>query len=303
MECKIVGKYNGFTFILFPGAGSHYHSWDHSYINAKTLHSKEHPTKTNFISTLKSISQVFMYTPYEYVASFGFEKYKNTKVKYPPNKELLIKAHCKRVYQHLKKNNIKAPYILIGHSIGGFFAMTFAKLFSKEVNRVFLIDPTKHTKDLKDFSANEFYRLTYHNDMFADKNDKFTNQILEGMIKFLDTFPKDNKYNVFKDYIVHKIEDFFFLKLVYYWDVKSWNQVPDKLANHIKIVSMFDIPSKKHQVFKDIIDVRLMTKNYDTILKNNNKNYKSYFFIDRSHFLHWSDVDKVLNIIKNNLHF
>ncbi|MBF0360208.1 MAG: alpha/beta hydrolase [Oligoflexia bacterium] len=302
MDYKLKGKYNGFSFILFPGAGSPYNHWDQSHLSSKTLHHLNKPKTTKFISTLSSISQVFMYNPYEYIEIFGYKKFASGKLKYPSNKQLLINTHCRRLYKFIKTKNVnlKPPYILIAHSIGGFYALAFAKLFPKEVKKIFLIDPTKHTDELRNLTKKDFQMLSYNHDMFADKSDSYTNDIITGMSEFLVKFKKSENHN-FKEFIDHKVHNFFFSKLLYTWDILSWDHIPRKIASHIQLISMFNLPSKDDISHQDIIDMNMLTKKYDRILKEKNKNYRSYFFKDRSHFLHWSDPEKVIKIITNNL--
>jgi pimeloyl-ACP methyl ester carboxylesterase len=49
-----------------------------------------------------------------------------------------IATELKRV---LENENIKEPYILVGHSVGGLIARYFAKKYPKDVIEIFLIDP------------------------------------------------------------------------------------------------------------------------------------------------------------------
>ena len=46
------------------------------------------------------------------------------------------------LYALLRKKNLKAPYILVGHSLGGAFAQVFAAKYNKEVGGVILADAT-----------------------------------------------------------------------------------------------------------------------------------------------------------------
>lgn len=51
------------------------------------------------------------------------------------------KIVAQEIYQSLKENNIKPPYIIVGHSLGGVYAEFFAKIYPSETTGLLIIDP------------------------------------------------------------------------------------------------------------------------------------------------------------------
>ena len=89
--------------------------------------------------------------------------------------------------------------------------------------------------------------------------------------------------------------------------IKKWNQVPDKLDN-VKIVGLWNIwiinkstlpIERKYDIQIDFLET--MKQYHELLGKENGDNYDSYFFFDKSHFLHYSNTDEIINIIKKYL--
>lgn len=70
----------------------------------------------------------------------GFNRKGYGGVKYS-GEERSGKVIAQEIYQSLQENNIKPPYIIIGHSLGGVYAEFFAKMYSHETVGMLLIDP------------------------------------------------------------------------------------------------------------------------------------------------------------------
>lgn len=51
------------------------------------------------------------------------------------------KIVAQEIYQSLQENNIKPPYIIVGHSLGGVYAEFFAKIYPNETAGLLMIDP------------------------------------------------------------------------------------------------------------------------------------------------------------------
>lgn len=49
---------------------------------------------------------------------------------------------ARELHELLKKESVAPPYILVGHSLGGLYAVCFSKLYAKETAGLVLIDPT-----------------------------------------------------------------------------------------------------------------------------------------------------------------
>lgn len=64
----------------------------------------------------------------------------------------------------LRSKNLKPPYILVGHSLGGLYVQLFARSYPDEVNALILVDST-HPAQLKDKGSPEnwpsWFRLAY----------------------------------------------------------------------------------------------------------------------------------------------
>ena len=70
----------------------------------------------------------------------GFNRKGYGSVKYS-GEERSRKIIAQEIYQNLRENNIKPPYIIVGHSLGGVYAEFFAKMYPQETAGMLLIDP------------------------------------------------------------------------------------------------------------------------------------------------------------------
>jgi pimeloyl-ACP methyl ester carboxylesterase len=57
------------------------------------------------------------------------------------------KQIASELHTALQKAEVKPPYVLVGHSLGGMFVRVFADLYPKEVIGIVLIDPSQETFD------------------------------------------------------------------------------------------------------------------------------------------------------------
>jgi pimeloyl-ACP methyl ester carboxylesterase len=62
------------------------------------------------------------------------------------------------LHKHLKRHQIKPPYVLVGHSIGGLYVQVFQRMFPAEVKGMVLIDPYKDYTKLIEQLREEFFR-------------------------------------------------------------------------------------------------------------------------------------------------
>lgn len=74
-----------------------------------------------------------------------------------------------RLHRLLATVNIKAPYLLVGHSIGGPYIRLFASKYSSEVSGLVFIDPTDYmlTKKEDDYAKKVTKSLTGYRDIWA----------------------------------------------------------------------------------------------------------------------------------------
>lgn len=100
-----------FTFVLISGLGETMHTW------------------STIENELQNRGQVFMYDR----SGLG-----HSEVGILPRSVDNIVTELKTV---LKNEEVKKPYILVGHSIGGFIARYYQKKYPEDVMGLFLIDP------------------------------------------------------------------------------------------------------------------------------------------------------------------
>lgn len=278
IDYKITGKYNGFTFIFMVGEGTYFEYYNYTNYN----------TKNNFLTNLSKISQLFIYDPLEYVISnmyhsrsfpMKYHDITNRTMYYPSNDKLSCESHCKILHQLLKKLKIKPPYIILAHSLGGFYAMTFAKLYPKLVKHIFLINPAIHTLDVKNLLQKSAHKLE---EMQINKYIEYVlNNLTTTDPKILGILKKLNNNTL-------------------YFIVKSWNEIPDKVHCGITLFNNTDYEGKKKLAYDVKLDKEQRNNmiEYDKILYKNNSDYTYYDFSDRFQYSTMTDDKKLLGIIK-----
>ena len=128
-ENKIHYKYldkGEFTFVLIAGLGESMHTW------------------ANIANELNDRGRVFMYDR----SGLGFSE-EGVLPRSIDNISLELNTI-------LEKENIPSPYILIGHSAGGFIARYYAKKYPNEVLGLYLIDPYQGDVGFDDDNPNEW---------------------------------------------------------------------------------------------------------------------------------------------------
>jgi len=318
---QIKGKYNGCSIILF--SPNTIYDWNNTEINENN--------KPNFFKKLSDITLTFAYDFPYFAASKVIHKHRKG-IKFPKKSELDYKSHIEKIYKILKQNNVKGPYVLIGHSLSAFDCLVFAKKYPKETKAVILLDGTRHCDKMlenskkgligstiikandndmqeivtqfiktKSKSVDEQIELDFliENEVIVEKikswNGKLKTEIIKKFTKGPNTW-KDKQIE-----ILLSINNTAFIE-----QIKNWNQVPDRLDN-IQIVGLWNIWIIDSAKYKNMplekkynaqIEFLETMKEYHEILEKENKdNYDSYFFFDKSHNLHHSNTNEVINII------
>lgn len=146
---EIKGTYKDCSIVLF--ANSTLYSWNHT----ENKHS-------NFFNKLSDLTTTFAYDLPESAASKTIDKHQKSSV-YPLKKDMNFESHVKIIYMLLKKNNVKPPYVVIGHSLGAFNALVFAKLYPNEVKTVILLDGTRHCQKMYESTKQGTINATFIN--------------------------------------------------------------------------------------------------------------------------------------------
>jgi len=311
---EIKGTYNDCSIVLF--ANSTLYSWNHT-------ENKHY----NFLKKLSDLTTTFAYDLPESAASKTIDKHQKSSV-YPFKKDMNFESHVKIIYNLLKKNNVKPPYVLIGHSLGAFNALVFATLYPNEVNTVILLDGTRHCQKMYESTKQGAINATFINANDTDMQEivrqfmnvstgsqddeielAFTinNDVTIEKVKSWKKIPKTEivkKFNKGKNVLKDKQIEILLAINNTSWieKIKYWYQVPDKL-NNIKIVGLWNIWIVSDAKYgQQQIEFLETMKEYHEILKKENKdNYDSYFFFGQSHFLHHSNTNEVIDIIKKYL--
>lgn len=180
------GTYNDYSIIFFHG---HNHpAFNYNYIYENNIRKR----KSYFLDYLKQLSTLFIYNRPE--ETFRFNKDKGLKTNMNTYLKLLKKTninwHCKYLYEFLKKNKIKPPFVLVAHSIGSLYALKFAKMFPDKTKQVFLLDPPQFTPYIaKKVFSNKLSKKKITYLLQKLENNPNNNKILEKLDSHIISIP------------------------------------------------------------------------------------------------------------------
>jgi hypothetical protein len=122
------------TIILFTGAGQSAKMFGFNFINNKYI-------KNNFLERLKKIDKVIIPDLiYKHIYYYQKNDIYNQKKYYKPIKKLTLEnISIEKTIKNMKIDNRK-KYIVIGYSDGIYFAMEFAKQYSKLTKEIISLD-------------------------------------------------------------------------------------------------------------------------------------------------------------------
>jgi hypothetical protein len=142
-------------FVLFPGFGvPSVKGWELD---------KDGFKKLDFLSELKKLGDVYTYTPnvyrYHYHKKYPLDEQQYEKFKEKPIEismdQFDIEKECKRIYDEIKDYDGK--FVPLGHSMGGFFANYFCKLYKKRCLCCVLIESVRFIPKFDKFKSKEKY--------------------------------------------------------------------------------------------------------------------------------------------------
>jgi hypothetical protein len=205
-------------FILFPGFGNSEKYWENKIDMKKN---KVYLKKLDFLNNLKKIGKVYKYTPKlhnlnyyrtgineEYGKIYCNQFNKPTKITLD---DINIDKECKRIFDLLKDKNEK--FILIGHSIGSWFAYNFSKMYpSYCLNTIFLDGSFLVLESINNIRNRYVKKQKKVNIKFKDINNKK----LDFLYKKVISHVKEDRYEYNKK-INKYIKKIFDISLNYYY--------------------------------------------------------------------------------------
>ena len=261
------------TIILFHGLGSSNKVLNYIYNDKKY-------NKNDFIKLLHKIDTVLI-PEIPYTNVYHYSEYKIMKPMYEPidylnYDDLSLDKYITNFYKSIDKTKYKAPYILIGHSHGIYFACEFAKQFKNKVKCIISLDGSWITKEMNK------QRL----DTWKSKGKiipKINNQtVLDDIIYKIKNEKDNDKYiKMIFDY-VRGMHTKFCIKQKY---------------------ELLDIPFITFRDFNSDVKNDVIMKQFnDNVLKENQilskySNHLIYVLLDATHDL-WSRPDYKNTIIK-----
>lgn len=277
------------TFILFPGFGGSKYQWDHKIIFKDNHFTIE---ECDFLDKLKKLGNVFTYTP-KWNNGHKYDKTDELQQFYDPDMNinfdyLNLEKHCQMIHNEIE-NTFQPPYIILGHSIGAYFAYKFAELYKAKCLATFILDGTpifkKYIKDISPFLSNP--KLTK-----LVKN--VTNDDFIDIIKKIQKLYKEDK-DVWSE--MGK-----FVQIVLYHLEKQYKSINPKFSTKTFLLSDLSIggDNDKDMINKMKGNINRINNN-DDLKKINGDLVKIYYFINKTHDLQCGAPDDVIQIITDFL--
>jgi len=264
IEAKKLGKYNGFSIILFHGAGGYSGSWDDNDLDKyRKKWVKDWPKLKKYkhllkgkSNTQKKLSKIT--TTFSFTSPFWFEEHnlvRKTKFKLIPNNKLFNKKFYKLYLLNLLKVfKVKPPYVLIGFSEGGMWALYFQNVLLEVIGCV-CIDPEVPLLNTPEHLG---VKASYDKYLRA-KNKLDKDKYMLGYYKYKN-FVQNFKLNITKPTLVMK--------------------------------NLQEYSTEKDYTNRFLTDCKFTSQ----LCKFKNVKLKVYF--DELHFLDWLHLDEIIKFIK-----
>lgn len=253
-------------FILFPGhLGSNFY-WKY------VLDSKGKSKENCFYKRLRRIGEIYEYVPKVNNICYYEKTYTKKDKGFKPIdslslNDLSIDYQCKQVYAKVKDFNGK--FVPIGHSIGSWFCIHFAKLYGDRCKMTILLDPS--------FITPKVYRKTHKKAVDLRRYGKiFTQKRLDELINTIKTI-KNKKTRI------KLIEQDYFNSII-----KHYMKTTDKFTSKLNVPNLSFLNISVQMKPTDTIDSNVLLNRYtvmeqDELRKINGNNSKTVYLINASH--------------------
>ena len=123
------------TIVLISGAGVSSASWD--YVGETT--DTANPPKKSSEAVEPQLAKVTRVCSYDRPGTTGFDDSASRSAAVP--QPTTAQGDARTLHDALRVAGVSSPYVLVGHSWGGFIATTYDRLYSNQVGGMVLIDP------------------------------------------------------------------------------------------------------------------------------------------------------------------
>ena len=174
------------TIVLISGAGVSSASWD--YVGDTT--STANPPKKSPEAVEPQLVKVTRVCSYDRPGTTGFDDSPSRSTAVP--QPTTAQGDARTLHDALRVAGVSSPYVLVGHSWGGFIATTYDRLYPNQVGGMVLIDPGSQYLQtvLPPDIWNSWMRAIAAN---GSKNPNGEQPDYPASIAFLSTLPTVNK--------------------------------------------------------------------------------------------------------------
>ena len=268
---KIEGTFRGASIILLSGNLGTHLDWDH------------------FQQDLAKYTKVFSYTRPDVIIFNrynGLHHESENPLFYPDNQWLSFNGQSKILFELLKYYKVEHPYIIVGFSKGGLYALAFANNYDKYIKYVILLDSQIHDLQTPEFKDEQKITKGFH-----DGNDQMTKRLLKRLEKIekqeLQPYQKTGLYKPINE--KSKILNYF-LKKHYYYNIKYLHQVPWKIEKPIILFQNIFTTGNLRTDLSWSAWYQHKLRKYNEIM--------IYTFLDDIHALYITQKKFIINVIK-----
>jgi hypothetical protein len=260
--------------ILFNGGNSKFTQW---YTNPYPLINPIE--KTNLVSELEKIADVFMYNPIFNFDSGDIEKFANSDKKFMFELEdLNLITHCENLY---KKINSQDKFILMSHSRGYIIASIFASVYSDQIIGYVNLDGGLTLDGVK---------------KYIDSIPDYSTITNDDLKKIFEELSKSNTKE-----LRNKLADIvkYFMYNQYKWVDFNFNKsspIPVYVFNNIYHDEEINL------LLDDYVKTTLIDKvEYNMELSKSNPNVHSIYYVGLTHWFYFGKESDIIDSVKKIL--